>query len=106
MPEPRGAISSRNIHALRYRPSPMTFTGLVYWAMTIFMGLAAMNLQANLLFGVCGLMVGVYMVAGAISRSVLRRLRVRRILPEHAVVGAPVTLVYEFTNTKIYWPSL
>jgi len=51
------------------------------------------NTQANLLFGVFGLMIGVLLIAGVISRAVLRRLRVRRMLPEHAVVGKPVTLL-------------
>ena len=74
--------------------------------MMMFMGLAAVNTQANLLFGVFGLMIGVLVIAFVISRAVLRRLKVRRILPEHAVVGKPVTLLYEFTNTKRYWSSL
>jgi uncharacterized protein (DUF58 family) len=73
--------------------------------MMMFMGLAAVNTQANLLFGVFGLMIGVLIVAGMISRVVLRRLKVRRVLPEHAVVGKPITLMYEFTNTKRFWPS-
>jgi uncharacterized protein (DUF58 family) len=83
-----------------------SMTGLVYSGMMLFMGLAAVNTQANLLFGVFGLMVGVLLVAGVISRAVLRRLTVKRTLPEHAVVGKPVTLMYEFTNTKRFWPSL
>jgi uncharacterized protein (DUF58 family) len=74
--------------------------------MMMFMGLAAVNTQANLLFGVFGLMIGVLLIAGVISRAVLRRLRVKRLLPEHAVVGKPITLLYEFTNTKRFWPSL
>ena len=84
----------------------ISLTGIVYIVMTGFMAAAAMNLQANLLFGVLGLMIGVFVVAWVISRSVLRRLRVRRLLPEHAVVGTPVTLLYEFANGKRFWPSL
>jgi uncharacterized protein (DUF58 family) len=91
---------------VRRRPSlDFSITGLVYCSMMMFMGLAAVNTQANLLFGVFGLMIGVLIVAGMISRVVLRRLRVRRLLPEHAVVGKPLTLMYEFTNTKRFWPS-
>jgi uncharacterized protein (DUF58 family) len=92
---------------VRKRPSlDFSLTGLVYCSMMMFMGLAAVNTQANLLFGVFGLMIGVLLIAGIISRAVIRRLRIRRILPEHAVVGKPVTLLYEFTNTKRFWPSL
>jgi uncharacterized protein (DUF58 family) len=92
---------------VRRRPSlDFSLTGLVYCGMMLFMGLAAVNTQANLLFGVFGLMIGVLLIAGVISRSVLRRLTIKRALPEHAVVGKPVTLLYEFTNTKRFWPSL
>jgi uncharacterized protein (DUF58 family) len=81
-------------------------TGLVYCSMMMFMGLAAINSQANLLFGVFGLMIGILLVSGVISRSVLRRLEVRRVLPEAAVVGQPTTVTYEFINSKRFWPSL
>src|SRR4051794_15890452 len=60
-------------HALDF-----SLTGLVYCAMMVFMGLAAINTQANLLFGVFGLMIGILLVSGTISRLVLKRLRVRR----------------------------
>src|SRR3954447_8947167 len=91
---------------VRRRPSlDFSITGLVYCSMMMFMGLAAVNTQANLLFGVFGLMIGVLLVAGMISRVVLRRLKVRRMLPEHACVGKPLTLLYEFNNTKRFWPS-
>ena len=53
--------------------------------MMLFMGLAAINSQANLLFGVFGLMIGVLVIAGFISRIVLRKLEVRRIFPDYVV---------------------
>jgi uncharacterized protein (DUF58 family) len=81
-------------------------TGLVYSAMMLFMGLAAVNTQANLLFGVFGLMVGILLVSGVISRLVLRKLGVRRILPDHGVVGRMMPVTYEFRNDKRFWPSL
>src|ERR1043165_7027240 len=91
---------------VRKRPSlDFSLTGLVYCSMMMFMGLAAVNTQANLLFGVFGLMIGVLLIAGVISRAVLRRLEVKRLLPEHAVVGKPLTLLYELQNRKRFWPS-
>lgn len=81
-------------------------TGLVYCGMMLFLGLAAVNTQANLLFGVFGLMVGILLVSGVISRLVLRKLRVRRVLPDHGVVGRMMPVTYEFRNDKKYWPSL
>src|SRR4051812_25794139 len=83
-----------------------SLTGLVYCSMMMFMGLAAMNSQASLLFGVFGLMIGILLVAGFISKVVLRSLYLHRILPELAVVGQPTTVTYEFTNEKRFWPSL
>jgi uncharacterized protein (DUF58 family) len=83
-----------------------SLTGLVYCSMMMFMGLAALNSQANLLFGVFGMMFGVLMISWAISRIVLRRLTLHRVLPELAVVGQPTTISYEFQNQKRFWPTL
>jgi uncharacterized protein (DUF58 family) len=92
---------------VRRRPSlDFSLTGLVYCSMMLFMGLAAMNSQANLLFGVFGLMIGILLVSGVISRFVLRGLEVNRSLPEHGVVGQTLTTTYEFVNRKRFWPSL
>src|SRR4051812_49602598 len=77
-----------------------SLTGLVYCSMMMFMGLAAINSQANLLFGVFGLMIGVLVISGFISRIVLRRLRITRTIPESMIVGELATIVYEFANNK------
>lgn len=92
---------------VRRKPSlDFSVTGLVYCSMMMFMGLAAVNSQANLLFGVFGLMIGILLIAGVISRMVLRRLFITRILPDHAVVDRPVVVQYEFRNDKRFWPSI
>lgn len=92
---------------LRRKPSlDFSVTGLVYCSMMMFMGLAAINSQANLLFGVFGLMIGILLVSFAVSRLALRKLQVTRVLPEHAVVGTPATITYELRNNKRYWPSV
>src|SRR5438046_6774253 len=92
---------------VRRRPSlDFSLTGLVYCSMMMFMGLAAINSQANLLFGVFGLMIGILLISGVISRLVLRTMRVARSLPEHGAVGETMILTYEFRNGKRYWPSL
>jgi uncharacterized protein (DUF58 family) len=92
---------------VRRRPAlDFSLTGVVYVAMMLFMGLAAINSQANLLFGVFGLMIGILIVSGMISRLVLRRLIVQRMLPENGCVGQPLSIVYDVTNGKRFWPSL
>jgi uncharacterized protein (DUF58 family) len=92
---------------VRRRPAlDFSVTGVVYVAMMLFMGLAAINSQANLLFGVFGLMIGILIVSGVISRLVLRRLIIHRALPENGCVGQSLSITYEITNAKRYWPSL
>jgi len=97
----------RSATVVRRKPSlDFSVTGLVYCSMMMFMGLAAINSQANLLFGVFGLMIGILVISGVVSRLVLRKLAIRRTLPENAEVGVTVTFVYQFENRKRYWPSV
>jgi uncharacterized protein (DUF58 family) len=101
--EPKGAPRTR----VRRRPGlDFSITGLVFVAMMLFMGLAALNSQANLLFGVFGLMIGILIVSYFISLVVVRRLKVRRVLPDHGIVGRAMAVTYEFANAKHFWPSL
>lgn len=91
---------------VRLRPSiDASVTGLVFCSLMMFMGLAAMNTQANLLFGVFGLMIGILLVSFATSRLVLRKLVVTRILPDHGIVGRPLAITYQLHNAKRFWPS-
>lgn len=90
---------------IRRKRLDFSVTGLVYLAMLFFMGVAAINSQANLLFAVFGLMVGILLISGVISMMVLRKLSLLRVLPDHAVVGQPLVVTYEITNNKRYWPS-
>lgn len=80
--------------------------GLLYLAMILFMGLAAINTQANLLFGVFGLMIGMMVVSWVVGRADLRQLHVRRQMPPHLSVGVPTTIDYEFHNQKRHWPTV
>src|SRR3954469_19934800 len=101
--QPNGTPRTR----IRRRPGlDFSVTGLVFIAMMLFMGLAAINSQANLLFGVFGLMIGILVVSYFISLIVVRRLNVKRSAPDHGVVGQPMTVRYEFENRKRFWPSL
>ncbi|MGA2230111.1 MAG: DUF58 domain-containing protein [Tepidisphaeraceae bacterium] len=96
-----------DITPIRRKPTfDFSLTGLVYCGTMLLMGVAAINGQANLLFGVFGLMIGVLLVSGIICRMVLRQLKVTRTLPELCTVGEPATAIYKFQNQKKYWPSL
>src|SRR5213082_4129621 len=101
------AVNPATATVVHRKPSlDFSITGLVYCSMMMFMGLAAMNSQASLLFGVFGLMIGILLISGVISRMVLRGLHLHRVLPELAVVGQTTTITYEFINAKRFWPSL
>lgn len=107
----RSLFNQRNVHPaatpVRLKPSvDISFTALVYFGATLFIGVAAMNSQTNLLFGVFGLMMGVLLVAGYISRFSLKKLEIRRLLPDHLVVGQQATLLYNVENRKRFWPSI
>jgi uncharacterized protein (DUF58 family) len=102
--KPRPKSSATQI---RRKPSlDFSVTGLIYCSMMMFMGLAAINSQANLLFGVFGLMIGILLVTLAINWLVPRRLIVSRTLPENGVVGEPLAISYEVANEKTFWPTL
>lgn len=92
---------------IQRRPSlDFSLVGLVYCCMMLFMGLAAIQSGANLLYGVFGLMIGVLLLAIILSKRVLRKLTIRRTLPDHALVGVPARIVYSFANSKRYLASL
>ncbi|MFT3787951.1 MAG: DUF58 domain-containing protein [Tepidisphaeraceae bacterium] len=84
----------------------ISITGMVYSTMMMFMGLAAVNSQAALLFGVFGLMIGILLVSGIVSKQMLRRIEIRRLLPDQATVGRPVLMHYSIFNRKKLWPTL
>jgi uncharacterized protein (DUF58 family) len=56
--------------------------GRTYLVLTIGIGLAALNTGNNLLYLVLGLQLATIVVSGILSEQVVRRLRVRRVLPE------------------------
>ena len=92
---------------VRLKPSvDLSFSALLYCGSTFFIGIAAMNSQTNLLFAVFGLMIGIMLVAGYISRFSLRKLVIRRAMPEYLIVGNSATILYRLVNAKRYWPSV
>jgi uncharacterized protein (DUF58 family) len=84
----------------------ITWAGFVYLFMTLLLGAAAITEQANLLYIVFGLMIGIFLISGVISKMVLSRLSIKRVLPAHASVGEPCSFVYDITNRKRLWASL
>lgn len=83
----------------------ISFAALAYSIVMLMIGLAAVNTQTNLLFGVLGLMAGVLVVAGLLSMVMVRRIGIRRQMPEFLAVGQEDTLTYRLSNSKRFWPS-
>lgn len=93
--------------AVRKRPSlDLSITGLIFAGLMTFMGIAAVNSGANLLYAVFGLSLGVLLISRTIGKISLRKLSLKRVLPDHAMVGRPLDLRYELENRKRYWPAL
>src|ERR1700722_4962116 len=79
---------------LRQRPPfDISIIGFIYACMLLFMAVAAITTEANLLYGIGGLMIGVLFVSYLICRMVTSHLRIPRELPEHAIVGRTTTFV-------------
>jgi uncharacterized protein (DUF58 family) len=86
----------------------LTFTALGRWyiALTIAIGLAAINTGNNLLFLVLGLLLSSIVVSGVLSETSLRAVRVTRRLPASASVGAPALVGLVARNEKPRAPSV
>src|SRR5439155_150151 len=104
-PAAPAALPARAVPAWRRR---LTFTRLGRWyvALTIGIGLAAINTGNNLLFLVLGLLLSSIVVSGLLSETSLRGVRVTRRLPASASVGAPALVGLVARNGKPRSPSV
>ena len=104
-PAAPAALPGRAVPAWRRR---LTFTRLGRWyvALTIGIGLAAINTGNNLLFLVLGLLLSSIVVSGLLSETSLRGVRVTRRLPASASVGAPALVGLVARNRKARSPSV
>lgn len=104
-PAAPAALPARAVPAWRRR---LTFTRLGRWyvALTIGIGLAAINTGNNLLFLVLGLLLSSIVVSGLLSETSLRGVRVTRRLPASASVGAPALVGLVARNGKARSPSV
>ncbi len=96
----------RLLPSLREPRRTLTRSGWTYVGLSLFMGVAATNTQANLLFAVFGLTLGVLLASGVLSSLVMKKLSVTRVLPGQMVAGQAASLVYECENGKRFWPTM
>jgi uncharacterized protein (DUF58 family) len=72
----------------------ITFSGILCVAIVVLVGLAALNSEANLLFLLFGISLGVVGFSALASAVMVRKVDVERIAPAAVVAGRPFTIVY------------
>lgn len=83
----RQVVAARVRDAMDYE---MTRPGIVYMAITVVIGVAALNTGNNLLYIVVAALLSAILVSGVASALVLRSLELAINLPEHVFAGRPM----------------
>ena len=83
----RQVVAARVRDAMDYQ---MTRPGLVYMAIAVVIGIAALNTGNNLLYIVVAALLSAILVSGIASALVLRNLELEVNLPEHVFAGQPM----------------
>lgn len=86
----------------RFRP---TREGWWFMAITVFVGIAAMNTGNNLLYLLLGMLLSLILASGVLSESSLRGVSVTRHPPHAPQAGAPALVGITIHNTKRRQPS-
>lgn len=76
--------------------------GLLFVALTIFVGFAAANRPNNLVVWAFGGLLALILVSGVISGSMMLRVRVSRLDTRRAAVGEPFEIRYLISNTSTW----
>lgn len=79
--------------------------GVLYVALTLFVGVAAANRPNNLLVWVFGAMLAGVLISGIVSGGMLMGVRGRRFDPRRGVVGEPLLIRYAIENRSRVWPA-
>ncbi|HEX3033928.1 MAG TPA: DUF58 domain-containing protein [Thermodesulfobacteriota bacterium] len=82
-----------------------TKEGITFLALTIFVGLTALNTGNNLLYLVFGMMLSFIAASGIISMINLSWIKVESHLPEDVFALAPTSLKFSVKNLKYFIPS-
>jgi uncharacterized protein (DUF58 family) len=83
----------------------VTREGMVYLAIALAIGVAALNTGNNLLFIVVAAMLAGVLVSGVASAGVLRGLELELSLPAHVFAGKSVMARLTLSNTRLGAPS-
>ncbi len=84
----------------RYRSTRITSEGLQFLIFVLAIGIAAINTGNNLFYLLLAMMLSLILVSGIAAEYCLRRLEVRRHLPDLLFVNTPVTTALVVKNRK------
>lgn len=83
----------------------VTREGLVYMALVLVVGVAALNTGNNLLFIIVSAMLAAIIVSGVASAAMLQRVSIEISLPEHVFAGDNVSGRVNVRNESGWWPA-
>lgn len=98
----RQVVAARVRDAMDYE---VTRPGLVYMAITVVIGIAAINTGNNLLYIVVAALLSAILFSGIASALVLRHLELDVHLPEHVFAGRPMLARLLLRNLSRWLPS-
>jgi uncharacterized protein (DUF58 family) len=82
-----------------------TKEGITFLALSIFVGVAALNTGNNLLYLIFGMMLSFIAISGFMSMINLSRIDVRSVTPQNIFALTPTSIKLFITNKKILLPS-
>lgn len=88
------------------RRYPLHAVFLIYCLVSLLVAVGAFNANNNLLFWLFGLSLGMLLVSGVISGSMMMSITVRREAIEQPRVGAPLRIRYTITNRSRFLPVI
>jgi uncharacterized protein (DUF58 family) len=88
-----------------HRRYPVSFVFIIYAFVTLLVAVGAFNANNNLLFWLFGLALGLMLVSGVISGTMMMGLRVHRDGFEQPVEGQPLRVRYRVSNSSRVVPT-
>ena len=89
----------------RYRSLRLTPEGGRFLLLTLAVGMAAMNTGNNLLYLLLAMMLSLIVMSGILSEQCLRRLVMRRVIPDTIFANSPATVTLSIANRQPKLPS-
>lgn len=86
------------------RESRLTFGGLIYIAVTLFLAIGAVNSQNNLLFWLFGVAIATLIVSGIFSGNALMKTRLQARAFREGHAGQTLKLHYSVSNRSRFFP--